>query len=346
MFQKNLKFYRLKKRLSKKALADACSVTPMAITHYEAGDRKPNMQVLEAIAAALDVRMSDLLKRRNARLAFCHGEFRKSDSLGKAEQGFVRESVEEYFGRFYDAVEVLGGDVLPAAPKCGCLKLGENAEVDAAALRKNLGFSSVGPVYDFIKALEDRGFLVMSLPMENRAFSGMSGFVEGRPYIVLNSLASLEHGRSTIAHELAHLMFSWPEDLKGKALEARVAAIGGAFLLPAADLRRELGLHRSSFTNDMALVAHDYGVSVKLLGKRANAAGIISDSALRSLLSSSSNAQESESIQLRVSSEQPVFFDRLVCRAVCENDISVQRGAELLNVEYVDLAAECAPFKA
>ena len=43
MFNKNLKYYRLKKNMSKKELASLIGVTPMAITYYESGERKPNM---------------------------------------------------------------------------------------------------------------------------------------------------------------------------------------------------------------------------------------------------------------------------------------------------------------
>lgn len=46
MFSKNLKFYRLRKNLTKSALAEAIQVTPMAITHYEDGSRLPNMETL------------------------------------------------------------------------------------------------------------------------------------------------------------------------------------------------------------------------------------------------------------------------------------------------------------
>ena len=53
MFSKNLKFYRLRKQMSKKELADRANVTSMAITNYEKGDRKPNMEILQALASAL-----------------------------------------------------------------------------------------------------------------------------------------------------------------------------------------------------------------------------------------------------------------------------------------------------
>ena len=52
MFSKNLKYYRLKNKLSKKALAEMIKVTPMTITHYENGDRMPTAENLNALAGA------------------------------------------------------------------------------------------------------------------------------------------------------------------------------------------------------------------------------------------------------------------------------------------------------
>jgi len=346
MFAKNLRYYRLKKGLSKKALADACSVTPMAITNYEAGTRKPGIDILEAISDALDIRLSDLLKRRNQDLVFEHGEFRKNASLDKASQEFIRESVEEYFGRFYDIIEVLGGEVLPAAPQCGCIPLSDNVEDDAAALRRHLLIGAVGPVCKLIETLENRGILVMIMDCNNAKFSGMNGFVEGRPYIVVNKSMSPERNRSTIVHELAHLMFAWPDDMQGKTQEERATAISGAFLLPASELRRELGIHRRAITHDMVLVAKEYGVSMMLLAKRANASAIIDDAAYKRFCMMASKAGWRKNEPHRIKTEEPALFRQLVYRAVCEDDISIQRGAEYLDVGYEEIASTCALFEA
>ena len=343
MFERNLRFYRLKSGLSKKALAQACSVTPMAISHYEAGDRKPSMEVIESIAEALGVRLSDLLKRRNSGLVFRHGDFRKNASMGKSDQDLVRESVEEYFGRLYDVIEVLGGDVLPDAPKCGCIELTGDDETDAAALRSHLKIDPVGPVHDLVETLENRGILVMVLASENDAFSGMNGFVDGRPYVVVNGSMSPERNRSTIVHELAHLMFCWPDDVQGKTQEERATAISGAFLLPANDARRELGIKRSAVTNDMTMVAKEYGVSMMLLAKRAHLAGIISEPAYKTFCIAASKAGWRKNEPSRIAPEQPALFEQLVYRAVCEDDISIQRGAELLGADYEAVVLECAP---
>lgn len=61
MFSKNLKYYRLRNHLSKKDLADKAGVTAMAITNYEKGERKPNMDILKALSKALNVRISQEL---------------------------------------------------------------------------------------------------------------------------------------------------------------------------------------------------------------------------------------------------------------------------------------------
>ena len=74
MFSKNLKFYRLRKQMSKKELANKAKVTSMAITNYEKGDRKPSMEILQALAAALGVHVSDFLAVRNEDIIFAHGE--------------------------------------------------------------------------------------------------------------------------------------------------------------------------------------------------------------------------------------------------------------------------------
>ena len=342
MFAKNLKFYRLKKGFTKKALAEACSVTPMAIGNYESGDRKPSMEVLETIADALGVRLVDLLKRRNSGLVFQHGDFRKNASMSKADQELIRESVEEYFSRVYDVIEVLGGDVLPDAPKCGSIPLSDDVETDAVALRAHLRIDPVGPVHDLVEMLENRGILVMVLASDNDKFSGMNGFVDGRPYVVVNGSMSPERNRSTIVHELAHLMFAWPEDCQGKAQEDRATAISGAFLLPAADLQRELGVRRSRITQDMVITAKEYGVSMMLLSKRANLAGIVNDSAYRTFCMMASKAGWRKNEPHRIEQEEPMLFQQLVYRAVCEDDISIQRGAELLDVSFDEVASECA----
>ena len=341
MFSKNLKYYRLRKQMTKKDLAEKANITPMAITNYENGERKPSMEILKALAAALDVRVSDFLAVRNENLVFSHGEFRKNSSLSASQQEYIRECVEEYFSRFMTSVEILGGDVLPMAPECHVLFLTPDAEENAAKLREHLGFAKDGPIEDLIGKLENKGILVYECPIDDSKFSGMNGFVNGRPYIVYNPNMTTERNRSTIVHELAHLMFEWPEDLDDKQIEKMATAIGGAFLFPRSDALRELGVHRSAITKDMELIAKEYGISMWLIAKRAQICRIITPAAEKDFYIKSSQWGWRTAEPTRIEKEEPELFKQLVYRAVNEEEISIQRGAELLMVTFNSVKTMC-----
>lgn len=341
MFSKNLKYFRLKKGLSKKELAQKANITPMAITNYENGSRKPNMEIIEILADVLDVRVSDFLSVRNRNMKFSHGEFRKNSALTQSKQELVRESVEEYFERFMTAVDILGGDVLPEAPICHSLILNKDDEVSAASLREHLGFSKDGPIEDLIGKLENKGILIYECDIDNSRFSGMNGLVNDRPYIVINPRMNSERVRSTIVHELAHLMFIWPAGISEKECEERATAISGAFLFPKSDAIRELGIRRSQITQDMTLVAKEYGISMMLLVKRSEIVKIVSSTVARSFYIIASQAGWRTAEPSRIIQEHPSLFKQLVYRAVNEQEISAQRGAELLKQPFNEVAKMC-----
>lgn len=341
MFSKNLRYYRLKNSMTKKELAKKSDLTSMAITNYENGTRKPSMDTLKKLAAVLNVHVSDFLTVRNDKLVFTHGEFRKTSTLPAAKQDYVRESVEEYFSRFYTIVELLGGEVLPEAPDCHTLAMTGDVEADARAMRWHLGIAEEGPVNDLITILENKGILIYVCDIESNKFSGMNGFVNDRPYIIVNGNMSPERNRSTIAHELAHLVFDWPDDMAEKDAEDTATAIAGAFLFPKADAIRELGIRRNRVTNDMTLVCREYGISMFLLVKRAHIANIISKDAAQRFYVSASRFGWRTNEPSRIAPEKPNLFEQLVFRAVSEGEISIQRGAELLKMPYNEVVSHC-----
>ncbi len=341
MFSKNLTYYRLKNQMSKKELAEKINVTPMAITNYENGSRKPNMELLKALAAALGVRVSDFLTPRNQNLSFAHAEFRKNSSLSKNQQEYVQESIEEYFGRFMTVVELLGDAVLPDFPACHSIPMSDNDEDNAQKLRLHLGFALDGPIEDLIGKLENKGILVYLMDIENSKFSGRNGFVNGRPYIVLNKNMNAERNRSTLVHELAHLMFSWPEGLAEAEIEKRATAIGGAFLFPRSDAIRELGICRKYVSKDMINIAIEYGISMMLLVKRGEVCGIFSQKVAKDFYIDASLHGWRTNEPSRINQEIPSLFQQLVFRAVNEGEISFQRGSELLKMPYSQVVEHC-----
>ena len=342
MFAKNLKYYRLKKNMTKKELAAKVGVSPMAITYYEKGDRYPEMDIVKKLASTLDINVVDFISARNKGLVFKHEEFRKNSRMSKMRQEYIRESVEEYFSRFYDAVEMLGGDVLPDAPKIRILKLSEDIEKNGKLLRRYLGISDQCPVGNLVEIIENKGILVYMFDSDDPDFSGMNGTVNRRPYIVVNKNMTAERIRTTIVHETSHFAFDWPANMDDKTIEKTATAIGGAFLLPKEDAIRELGLRRSAITKDMILVCKEYGIALSLLVVRARVCGIISETVYRDFfiaLNSTDGGRRNETSYIE--KEDSHLFQQLVYRAVNEEGISIQKGAELLKVPYDVVAGYC-----
>lgn len=343
MLGKNLKYYRLKNNMTKKALADAIGVTPMAITNYENGDRNPNMDTLKSLANALNIKVTDFLANTGGELQFSHGKFRKGSKLGVMNQEYIREAVEEYFGRFFQVVSFLGGQrILEPVPEIKKIPWMDDTENAAKELRKYLGISINGPVPNLVEILENKGILVLFIEVDSDYFSGMNGTVNGIPYIVINRTMSAARIRSTIVHEVAHFVFDWPENLTDKDEEDLATAISGAFLFPKEDAYRELGYKRSAISKAMTMTCKEYGISIYMLVKRARLCEIINDSVEKVFYIRASKAGwRKVEPDWGIQKEEPNLFEQLVYRAVTEEEISVQKGAELLKTSYDAVANAC-----
>lgn len=343
MLEKNLKYYRLKNNMTKRALADAIGMTPMAITNYENGDRKPNMETLKLLAKALNIRVTDFLANTGGEIRFSHGKFRKGSKLGVMKQEYIKESVEEYFGRFFQVVSFLGGQkILEPVPEVKKIPWPDDIEYAAKALRKYLDISINGPVHNLVDILENKGILVFFIEVDTDYFSGMNGTVNGIPYIVINNTMSPARIRSTIVHEVAHFVFEWPKDLSDKDEENLATAISGAFLFPKEDAYRELGYKRNAISRAMIMTCKEYGISLFMLVKRARLCEIINDSVEKVFYIRASKAgwRKAEP-DWGIQREEPSLFKQLVYRAVTEEEISVQKGAELLKTSYDAVAKAC-----
>lgn len=334
MLEKNLKYYRLRSGLSKRELASRIGVSAMAISHYENGERKPEIDILRRLAGELGVKLADFLAVRSGNHQYGHCEFRKNRALSKTDEEFICESVEEYFDRFFNVVDALGGEVLPACPEIRCVQVGSDAEEAARLLRKHLGFAEEGPIQNLVGAMENKGVLIFRCGIENAHFSGMNGTVDGRPYLILNANMTPERQRSTLVHELAHVFCVFPDDMPEKEREDFATAISGAFLCPREDMLRELGVRRTRITYDMIMVAKEYGVSTLLLMKRANLLGMISDAVYKDFMIRASQNGWRKNEPSRIPEETTNLFEQLTIRAVNEDEISQLRGAELLKLSY------------
>ncbi|HHU55414.1 MAG TPA: ImmA/IrrE family metallo-endopeptidase [Acholeplasmataceae bacterium] len=334
MVGKNIKYYRLKNNMTIKALAEKVGVTSMAISNYENNKRTPDYNTLKKIADVLDINVVNFMSQRT-NLDFYHKEFRKNSDFKKTKQELLKEMIEEYFSRFFFVVNVLGSSILSPAPIIPSIKLDSDNELNALKLREYLQISNEGPINNIIDILEKKGFLIYLIDFDDENFSGCNGLVNDYPYIAINKRMTPERQRFTIVHELVHLVFDFNAND-----EKLVNSISGAFLFPKKDAYRELGHKRSGIKLDMIVTAIKYGISMLCLAYRARELNIISENSYRNFMVWASSEGWRKEEPSRIVAEKSLLFKQLVYRAIDEDEISIQKGAEILNISYDKLNHE------
>ncbi len=343
MFGKNIKYYRLMKGLTQETLAAQLGVNSMTISNYENDKRTPDIATLRKLAAALNVPIGKLTESVDSNTDVVHGAFRKNSSMTKAAQEMILGYLDRYINRLFTIVSFLGVAALPPAPYFNriCVEGNDAASYEMAAghLRQMLNLPLSGPVGNITDILENKGFIICPIPIDEHHFSGNSGMVGDRPYIAVNTTMTAERQRFTLIHELVHLAFTFPA---GFNEEHVVDGIAGAFLLPADDIKRELGLYRHDILlGDLRLIQQEYAVSMASIIMRAHQCEIISEPTYKrtQIWLSESGLRRSE--QSGMMAEESHLLRQLALRAVAEEDITMSRAAELLDMPIVEVRELC-----
>lgn len=335
-----IKYYRLIKGYSQQQLADLCGLTKMSISHYEQGKREPeNMEIINRICEVLDISVSTLIKDQYTGLNIKYGEFRKNTKLSKKDEMCIKYQIEDYLTRFYNILDILGEGNIEPSPRCSILELSNDIENDAYKLRKHLYFPIKGPIGNLINHLEDIGIIVVLVDVDNDNFSGINGTINNRPYIAVNKNMTPTRIRFTLVHELVHLMFVWPKNLDQKETEKICNKIAGAFLFSKESAIRELGIRRYSvsISRDMIDVCEEYQISFAALIKRAELCGIITKKIYKDFcIRINKNGLNKKELFIPIKEETKIFR-QLVLRAASEEEISISKAAELLNINYFDV---------
>ena len=337
MVGKNIRYYRLMKKMSQEALANAVGVGKMTISNYESGKRNPDYEISCKLSAALGITLSQLLEYGNSNIVIRHGAFRKQSSLTKTQQEVILSETDRYLKRLFTAVSVLGDAALPPSPVYERIPV-DDYETGGQYLRQILRISPDGPVGNITDIIENNGFVICPVDFSERGFSGINGMVNDRPFIAVNSSMSAERQRFTLIHELAHLVFSFQDDQNE---ERMVDGIAGAFLLPKGDILRELGPKRTDIRGDLRYIQREYGISMAAVVMRARQIGIISKSVFETTMKWMSANGLRMNEQSEIIRERTHLLEQLTSRAVAEDEIGISKAAELLNMPLTDARRLC-----
>lgn len=337
MIGNNIKFYRLIKGLSQAKLATAVGVSKMAISNYETDKRIPDYNTLGKLSDTLGVPFSRLLANGDSGLIIKHGSFRKQSAMSKMRQQIIFETIDRHIAKIYEVVSFIGDFSLPPVLSYE-RKPFNNYDSAGSYLRQTLNISSNGPVGNIIDILENHGFIICPINYDGRDFSGNSGFVNNRPYIAINITMPPERQRFTLIHELAHLVFVFKDEQNQEQL---VDSIAGAFLFPRDDVIRELGPKRRDIRGDLRNIQREYGISMASIIMRAFQTKVINkDTYMITMKWMSANGlQKNENSKIPM--EKTHLLEQLISRAVGEDEVSISKAAELLELPLLDVRKLC-----
>lgn len=245
----------------------------------------------------------------------------------------------------YLELETLLGLASPFANPLEGVAVGDSDGIEDAALklRSEWGVGPDAAIPHVLDLLEEHSFRVIELN-EGDGFDGVSGSAEGRPFIVLNRNRPTDRKRLTALHEFAHQSITFKDGLSVSVVEKLCHTFGGAFLMPAKVLRRELGAKRSEISlPELRALKEQYGISMQAVMFRAKLHGIISDYVYErfSRLVSAQGWRKKEPVEYLVL-DAPHRFDQLLHRALAEGVITIAKAAYLSRKSIPEIEKELA----
>jgi len=366
----NLRRLRKAKDFSQERLAEKSGLSRAAYRNIETGKSEPRVSNLQAIAAALEVPIQQLVEPVQELRAV---RFRSNKKMRSREQVLV--DVGRWLADFCDIEEVLEDRVKYKLDGIrNKLKVRKNrGEAVAALAREAFGLDAEEPVRDICGLLESQGIKIGEQKVASHDFFGLSVAVaDGGPAVVVNTWdrISVERWIFTAAHELGHLILHLSDyDVtytdEEKVHEEEANAFAAAFLMPDVSFRKEWDeTYGLAFVDRVLKVKRIFRVSYRTVlhrlapgykgpgniwarfqmeYKRRTGRTLLRDDepdalaqdAFRASFPEDRSAGEPDSLS-------PVDFiqdrlSRLVRKAIEREKISLGRGAEVLGISLQDM---------
>ncbi len=311
-----------------------------ALDRYEKGVMMPSGEVLQALSRVLNRPMDFFF--RSMELELKKIEFRKRSSLSKRAEQAILERSRDFFERYTEIEDLLGENISFENPlDTPYTDTPQKAESQADNLRQKWKLGSV-PIPNIHELLEDNGIKVHEVETEDDRFDGFSADTDLGPVVVVSKKLdnNLLRKRMTLVHELAHIILDIPDSLSHKEKEAITSRFAGAILLPKDAFGREFGKHRDAISlGELIEMKFQFGASIWAIMYRARQLGWITEAVFKRFCSAASKWRsekkepgDDEYFDHGLSHETNSRFRQLVYRGVAEGEISVSKGADLLEI--------------
>lgn len=274
------------------SVADILSVSPATISSYEHGRQKPPVDVIERLAAVLNVstgyfsnQLPDFI---DTRIFWRSMNYATKAARNRARRRYEwLQEIAMYLSEYFDFPPL---DLPSSVTRLDFRKI-DSSEIEESTLafRKHWGIES-GPCPNLTRLSESRGILVSRGKLDAEGLDAFSQQFSstGRPFVFLGSdKASAVRSRFDLAHEIGHLLLhqsvgdsiiSYPAD--HKIIETQAHRFASAFLLPAQEFTNDLfGPTLDTFR----LLKSKWKVSIGAMIKRCSDLGLIDENQERRL---------------------------------------------------------------
>lgn len=321
--------------LSQQEVADELGVSKQMISKYEKGLSIPDSSKLIKLASLFGQKIDYFF--RAYKVALGEINFRKKSKFSKKREDALKELIkiklenylwlEETLSINYSFHNIIHKDKINSL---------EDVEKVVFKLRQHWDIG-MDPVHNIIQMLEDKEIKVIELEENDNKFDGLACFVnEKYPIIVVNGHFPVERKRFTLLHELGHLLLNLA-DCESNVQEQFCNQFASEFLLPKKILIEEFGGKRKHITlPELIATQKKYGISIPTIVGKLVDAQILSQEQYK-LFYQKINVNPSLKKEIHQSRfETPEFsdrYERLVYRAVSEENITISKASSLLNCD-------------
>lgn len=272
---------RCSRRMTLGELSERAGITPSSLSRVESGLRVPTIEEIDRIATALQYppnAFSEPLPAAALGLpGFYHRKFSRAGirEVRRIEGLCLMAAIG--LRRLVRLVEV---DTPHQLPLIDLEEYRGDVERAAEALRMSWQLPR-GPIANLAAVIERAGGLIVHFDFEVEAMDAMYQVVPGMPAVFwVNSRKPVDRVRFSLAHELAHAVLHHSPTEPSEA-EHQADALAGAFLMPAAEFRRECPTHLR--LHDLAQLKRRWRVSMAAIARRARDIGRITETQCQSL---------------------------------------------------------------
>lgn len=318
------------------------TISKMTISKYENNKLKPNSSIIIEIAKALELPVEYFFRPLTINVK--NIEFRKKKSLSIKNINMIREQIVEYLEKYIEIEQICSIDSKFLNPFKNNNLVNNSDQIieKAIELRKiwNLGKDAINNV---IELLGEHDVKIIEFDFDKK-FDGFSSYVNNLfPVIVLNKNFTSERKRLTALHELAHILFVFPDNLSNRQIENLCNIFANEFLLPESIFKELIGPKRKNISYiELESIQRQYGISIDALIYKAKFYKIITENFYKNHWILKNRSEEIKNFIEKELYQQEVSyrFKRLVYKALSSELISISKAAYLLNKNINDLNKE------